>query len=133
MPVPRYFHKELAQYFTLPGTIIAPIQITFGAASVASFKGMFLQSVVRNSAGNYTLTFERPLRYFLGATGTHWKVAGATEPLTVCSTSASVDNTGTGALPNTMTIETRAAAVATDPANGDTLYWWPAWNETQVL
>lgn len=131
---PRALPKNITQIYGLPGGIAVPLALTFGAAGVVtSFKGMFLQTVVRNSAGNYTLTFDRPMLSFQGALGWWWKLAGATEALIPNSTAASPDNVGTGANPNTMVINTKAGSTPTDPAEGDVLYLWPIWNESQRL
>lgn len=115
-------------YYGLPGAVTVPLQITFGATgAVASWKGRFFTNVVRNSQGVYTLTLDHQFRAFMGFRGTHWKLAGATTPLAVVSTAASPD----GVTGPTMVVNTLSGSTPTDPANGDTVYIWPTWNEVQ--
>lgn len=132
--MPRALPKQMLQYFGVPGGMLAPIQITFGAASVvASFKGPYLVNAVKSGTGQITLTFDRSMRSFMGVMGSWWKLAGATAALTANSTAASLDGAGTTASSNTMIIETKSGATPTDPGTGDILFLWPVWNETQVL
>ena len=129
----RALPKQMSQYFSVMGPLIAPISIKYGAAgAVSEVKGPFIVSASKTGTGQTTIVFDRALRGFMGSSGYFWKLAGATAALTVNSTAASQDAVGTGDTGHTMIIETKAGAVATDPADGDKLYFWPAWSEVQA-
>lgn len=131
--MPRALPKQMAQYFTVATPLIVPISITYGAAgAVSAVKGPGIVSASKTGTGQTTIVFDRAMRGFIGSSGHFWKLAGATAVLTVNSTAASQDGVGSGTDGNTMIIETKAAAVATDPASGDKLYFWPAWVEAQA-
>ena len=88
--------------------------VVFGAAVLASYFGKDLV-LVRNSAGNFTLTLPQPYRRLTSLSGMFRDATGAVFfPVLVTN---AVDTTGT------LIFETRTeAGVATDPATGDELY-----------
>lgn len=124
----RALPKSAAFYFALPGIVIAPIIITYGAAgAVASVQGPFVVSASKTGTGQVTIVCDRRFRKFMGLTAS-WKLAGATQAFTVNNTAASGDAVTT----DTFIYETKNVATATDPATGDILYLQLTWNETQA-
>lgn len=99
---------------------VAPIDlagtITIGASgAVSSFSMRGVSSVVRNSAGNYTVTLDQPYNALLAF---HMGVQSAS-PQSIGGQLASY-NLASGT--QTLTVNTQAAGVATDPTSGTVLY-----------
>lgn len=125
----RALPKSAAFYFALPGIVIAPIIITYGASgAVASVQGPYAVSASKTGTGQVTIVCDRRFRKFMGIDGS-WKLAGATQAFTVNVTAASGDAVTT----DTLIYETKNVATATDPATGDVLFLYLMWNETQAV
>jgi len=124
----RALPKSAAFYFALPGIVIAPIIITYGAAgAIASVQGPFVVSASKTGTGQVTIVCDRQFRKFMGIDSS-WKLAGATQAFTVNATLASPD----GVTAPSFIYETKNGATATDPATGDVLFLNLMWNETQA-
>lgn len=91
------------------------LAINFGATAITSYQGKHL-TLVRNSAGNYTVTLPKAFRKMWGIFPGGWTLGvGLAEfGVVIVSGSNFVDTTGA------ITFEVRAPAtgVATDPATG---------------
>ncbi|MBX3198241.1 MAG: hypothetical protein KF894_08860 [Labilithrix sp.] len=86
---------------------------TFGTAAIANYFGLAVK-LVRNDAGNFTLTLPQPYRR-VTRFAPAMQVATGT-PLAV------VIKTDTVATNGKLVIETRSGGTPTDPASGDKLY-----------
>lgn len=94
---------SVGDYFIVP---------TFGAASITTYFGGCQAVIVRNSAGNYTITFARNYRTLLGFSGGFQIASGATLEWHVVSETLATNGQ--------MIVEARVAAgTATDPAAGN--------------
>jgi hypothetical protein len=76
-----------------------------------------IKSIVRNSAGNYTLTFQDNFVKFLGMDMIVQNSSGIAAAPNVGLISANVQT-----VPGTLNFVTSSAGSATDPASGDTVY-----------
>lgn len=114
---PSLYPKGRSNYPTSEQTFKACLM--FGASVLTSYKSKHL-TIVRNSAGNYTVTLPRTYAY---RTGFRWGwakcAAGAVYfPVILTSTPDTASASGGG----TFIVETRTeAGVATDPASGNEL------------
>jgi len=88
--------------------------VAFGAAALVSYFGKDLL-LVRNSAGNFTLTLPQTYRRVTSLTSCFRDATGAQFFLVLVTNNITTDGT--------LVFETRTeAGVATDPATGDELY-----------
>lgn len=91
------------------------VPITFGASSVASYLGGCNVTVVRNSAGNYTITLPQTYRKLLHFNFGFQDASGAILFAVVVSHTLDTDGK--------IIVETRTeAGTATDPTSGDLLF-----------
>lgn len=102
-----------------PGCMHVDVKLVIGATgAVASFRGMWLKDAtppVRASAGQYTITLDRPVRDMVGFAGSMLQQGvEILEPVVLTDASST-----TGVI----TIQTRnGSGAATDPTSGDVIY-----------
>lgn len=102
-----------------PGIVTIYGKISFGATgapTLVSGQNRGISTIVRNSAGNYTITLMDSYVRTLGVSHNYLESTAPAAPALFMT----ADNVATLATP-TIIVVTNAAGTATDPANGDVM------------
>lgn len=111
----RSFHEDVLGLEKQRVDLFAVIAIgASGAPTLSRGARKGIQSVVRNSAGLYTITLTDAYAALIGAS------VAIVQPV-AANLQAVVVSSSLGAATKTIVIRTQAGAVATDPASGDQL------------
>jgi hypothetical protein len=91
-----------------------------GAPTIVSGTGTGISSIVRNSAGDYTINLSNPYNTLLGVDAVFHGNGGAAPAAPLVS--IKTDAVATASAPAVEILCTNSAGTATDPANGETIY-----------
>jgi len=92
-----------------------PVARSYSAAAATGWKGV--KSIVRVSAGLYTITLLQPYNVFLGAGVTFQQATASAAPLTIWPTPNA--NLNSASAPTIQIQFLNTSGVATDPASGE--------------
>jgi hypothetical protein len=113
----RYLYQFRGSFEPARVTISMKVSIgASGAPTLVSGQNRGVSSIVRNSAGRYTITLQDSYARLLMLSRTPMRSSPSASP----ETTIIADNSATLAAP-TIVIQCSAAGVATDPANGETM------------